>query len=176
MSCSLDEDPYAFATQVKSQMALLEVKSGRSNVVNKDKVIKQKLIQSLPRSSRGKLELYKESNIPISQFLEKFAHERALANAQGAVPLRKVEEKSEPPVDEVTKRLNELEARFRRATSLTSRGRRPPSYKYCPYCRSTRHSILECWRKPAPGACYDCLETNCRRGNPTCAGRINNTR
>lgn len=85
MKCSL-EDPYDFIKQERCKLALLEVKSSRSDVINKDKLIKGNLIHSLPRANRDGLELFKEANIPLTQFMDKFSHERATAQAQeGAV-------------------------------------------------------------------------------------------
>ena len=48
--------------------------------------------------------------------------------------------------------------------------------KYCPYCQTNSHSIVECRKQPRPDFCYDCLRMNCRRGQPGCPGRINMTR
>lgn len=84
-------------------MLSIETKSGRGNIINKDKIIKQKLIQSLSGSDRYRLELYKETNIPLTQFFEKKFHMRTLAKAQSKAPVRKVEESNTQPVEEMKK-------------------------------------------------------------------------
>lgn len=83
MKNNLDEDQYDLMNQVKCKLVLLEIKSGRSDIVNKDKPIKQKLIQGLPRPNRDRLELFQEANNPLTMFLDKLSHERITAQDQG---------------------------------------------------------------------------------------------
>lgn len=170
MKYDVMEDPYEFTSRLKCRLALLDVNSGRVDILKKNKIIKQKLIQGLPRTSREKLELYKEADIPLTQFLNKFMNMRALVIEQGDAPVRVVTTNPPAKSKEVDERLERLEATVRKWNFSGGRWERSRTPKYCPYCKSTAHNIRECKKKPRPGSCYDCLGMNCRRGNTNCPG------
>ena len=167
-----EEDPYDFVNQLKYKLALLEIKTDSGSVINKDKLIKQKLIQGLPRHQRDRLELYKEAKTPLNQFLERFNHERATAQASTSSHVRTVEAEVTTTNEELKRKISDLESKLAR---LGTR-KWSPSDKYCPYCRATNHNVADCRRNPRPGSCFDCLRTNCRRGQAGCHGRKDNRR
>ena len=70
-------------------------------------------------------------------------------------------------------RLDQLCHDLDRPKSSTSRNYRYQSRPFCSYCRTSTHSLQECWRKPEKGKCFDCLQFGCRRGNPRCPGKVN---
>ena len=168
----LEEDPYYFVNQLKYKLALLDIKTGSGTIVNKDKLIKQKLIQGLPKHQRDRLELYKEAKMPLNQFLERFNHERATAQATTSSHVRSVGAENTTTNDELCKKIADLESKLARMNTR----RWEPSDRYCPYCRTNSHTVANCRRNPPPGSCYDCLRMNCRRGQAGCPGRAENRR
>ena len=42
---------------------------------------------------------------------------------------------------------------------------------YCGYCRKQDHTPASCPLNPPRGACFDCLQLGCKKGNVTCPGR-----
>ncbi len=61
----LDTDPMEFVAQVKCKFAVLGMKGNGSEGLNLNKIIKAQMINSLPRSSRERLELFKASRITL---------------------------------------------------------------------------------------------------------------
>ncbi len=183
LSCfnyQLETDPMEFVTQLKCKFAVLGMKGDDSKVLDVDKIIKTKMISSLPKSSRERLELFKAKGISLERFMERFTQERTIALALGASEVRQVSESeavgakpSSAPTDD---RLAELERKMERLNKNGFRGRMTRRANYCPYCRSGTHGGLECTKNPRPGSCFDCLILNCWRGKTNCPGRVNNTR
>lgn len=68
------------------------------------------MMQNLPNASREKLEVYKEADIPFTQFMEKFATVRPQVIEQTEAPVRAVASKPPVKTDEVGDRLDQLES------------------------------------------------------------------
>ncbi len=77
----LDTDPMEFVAKVKCKFAVLGIKGDGSEGLSLNKIIKAKMISSLPRSSRERLELFKSSSITLERFIELFTQERTIALA-----------------------------------------------------------------------------------------------
>ncbi len=156
---------------------------------NRDKTIKRKLWQGLPKMSKERLEGFLEDGYPLQKFIDRLEHERLYLEASNGPNVWRIPEQKEsmetipsPPspvstvsqeeIEDLRKQVRELKA------SLSTR--RPPMTKppvkyNCPYCQKSNHSLRECWRAPPPGHCFDCRRPNCRRGSANCPGRSNLT-
>ena len=174
---SVDVEPVEFVARLKCKLALLEVKTDPDNVPKKDKLIKTKLLKGMPKDSRERLELYMDENVSLQRFMRKLETERLvvmarredIAGAVDSTPPRPLYPAASSP-SSVASRPNNLE-RVERRLNIWPRGG-----KYCPYCRMHNHTVSECFKKPAPGSCFDCLRMNCKRGQSNCPGRVNMTR
>ena len=176
MRYNFHEDPTEFVTSVRCKFALLGGQKG-NEVPNINRILKQKLISGLPRLNRDRLELFKDENIPMVKFLDKFGHERDKVLAQTEGNLRAIKEEGEgESSNAISRRLDGLEQKLRQVGNATTPRKYPVESKYCSYCRSTSHNLRDCRLNPPRGVCFDCRRPNCRRGLPTCTGKINNTR
>lgn len=174
---TFDEDPVEFASRVKCKLAMLEIQTESGDMPSPSQLIKKKLLKGMPRESRDRLELYMDENISLHRFMMKLNTERLVVLSQRSDNIRVVEPPPQPVYETPTKnqKLNRTlsQEMNRRDVGLRqwSKGE-----KYCPYCRASNHTVAECYRKPRPGSCYDCLRMGCRRGQLNCPGRINMTR
>ena len=189
----VQEDPIEFVSRLKCQLALLEVQTEAKDIPKKDKLIKSKLLKGMPRESKERSELYLDDNIFLRRFLDKLDTERLVVLTQQKEKIRAVEtvlqhQNLDMAVNQTPANVNQTPASVNQTpANVTShqgnfirQDRSPRQWdrreKYCSYCRSTSHSTEECFRKPRPGSCFDCLRTGCRRGKPGCPGRVNMTR
>ncbi len=149
-------------------------------MLNLNKIIETKIINSLPRSSRERLELFKAGGITLERFTERFVQERSIALAVEGSEVRQVSQsevsESKPQKERVSDRLAGLEKKLERLNRSRTGGGIQRRARYWPYCRSASHNIKECSRNPWPGSCFDCLEMSCWRGKTGCPGRVNNVR
>lgn len=173
----VEEDPTEFVAHLKCKLALLELRTNGKETPSKEKIIKTKLMQGLPKASRERLELFKDPNVSLKRFMDRFSLERTIVLAQ-ITEVRSVQASptTTPEKDETSKRLDEMESRLRRMNTQGTVNRNKSYSQYCRYCRSSSHGEDTCRRNPRPGSCFDCLRTNCYRGHPRCEGRINQTR
>ncbi|RUM27881.1 MAG: hypothetical protein DSY42_09270 [Aquifex sp.] len=72
--------------------------------------------------------------------------------------------------DWLQRQISELREQVKRLTPRETGGQPSPNV-YCPHCRSSSHSLRECWSKPSYGACFDCRRQGCWRGNKNCPGK-----
>ena len=174
---TVDIEPVEFVARLKCKLALLEVKTDPDDVPQKNKLIKSKLLKGMPKDSRERLELYMDENVSLQRFMSKLETERLIVMAKREEKACAVDATPPRPHNPTTtsattvaSQPSKLDRVERRLNSWTREG------KYCPYCRSYNHTVMECFRKPRPGSCFDCLRMNCRRGQPNCPGRVNMTR
>ena len=172
---TLEDDPVEFVSRIKCKLALLETQTETGDVPKRDRLIKNKLIKGMPKDSRDRLELFLDENISLQRFLKKLNTERLILLSQNRNKVRTVEPTTQP-----TRDLSNLNPPPFSTAVRNNRGRGERQWqawdrreKYCPYCRASNHTIAECYRKPRPGSCFDCLRMGCRRGQPGCPGRIN---
>ena len=182
MKYQLEDDPMEFVKSLKCKFATLEARSTAHEIPNVVKTIKTKLTRGLPRESRERMQLFQDEHIPLKRFMDRFNMERMVALAQEGEVRRVTPAPAEEAPNSITdRRLEEIEERLRQLNTKQSgyqsdRNYNTSSSVYCPYCRATSHRATECWRRPTPGSCYDCLRPNCRRGQPNCPGRANQRR
>lgn len=182
MKYMVEQCPTEFVAEVKCRFATLETRAKRDEMPDINKVIKSKLMQALPRLNRERLEMFRDAHVSLKRFLDRYHLERTVVLAQGG-HVRQVREETKPPdqfparneASTVVGRLDALEKK------LDAMGTRRPFYRetstlYCPYCNMRNHTPSNCRKKPKPGSCFDCLRLNCRRGDPKCTGRVNQTR
>ena len=168
-----DEDPIEFVSHLKCKLALLEVNSGEDDVPNRERLIKKKLIKGMPKESRDRLELYMDPNMSLRKFLRKLNTERLVVMSHRREKVNVVE----PPRLFHEPRQNWSAPNRTQGQANSNRKREQPRQwpqrnRYCPYCRASNHTVAECYRKPRPGSCYDCLRMGCRQGQPGCPGRV----
>ena len=187
------ESPQAFVHQFICQHAVITTKFPHEEFPNRDKMIKRKLWYGLPSQSRQKLEGFLDDNYPLKKFMDRLENERQLLEERhtsqvNMVPLGKdkVGTKSEElkqvdrentgatrdEVEELRKQIRELKANL--SQTRQERGSRrvtSANNKYCAYCQTTTHNLIDCWRKPPPGHCFACRKPGCRRGDRRCPGR-----
>ncbi len=53
-------------------------------------------------------------------------------------------------VESLKRQVNELAEQVKRLQSTRETRQSPASNIYCPHCKSTSHTLRECWRKPPP--------------------------
>ena len=180
MQYQVEEDPMEFVANLKCKFASLEVRATSGEIPNVAKTIKMKLTQGLPRESRDRLQLFNDEHVPLKRFLDRFIMERMVVLAQEREVRRVTPAQAEETASSATNlRLEELEGRLRQLNTVQQSSQPSREHRaspYCPYCRATSHRPAECWRRPTPGSCYDCLRPNCRRGQPNCPGRANQRR
>ncbi len=180
LTCHLDSDRMEFVAQVKCTFAVLGMNSNGSEGLNLNKIIKSKMINSFPRSSRERLELFMAGGITLERFIERFVQERTIALAVDGSEVRQGSPseagKSKPQEERVGGRLAKLEKKLERIDRSRARSGMQRRARYCPYFRSASHNVRKCSRNPRPGSCFDCFGMGCWRGKTSCPGRVNNTK
>ena len=192
------ESPQAFTHRFICKHAVIESKFPTERFPDRDKTIKRKLWYGLPAVSRQKLEGFLQEEYPLKKFLDRMERERELLEERSPAQVNvipKQEMVSEPVAEpvprqskeltpkssknesnlnkeiwELRKKIKELERRGRKDTQ--ARKAVTPNKQYCSFCRTNSHSLTNCWKKPPPGHCFDCLAFGCRRGNSNCPGRV----
>lgn len=191
-----EDSPQAFTNRLICRYAVLESKFPGEKFPNRDKTIKRKICHGLPKNVGRKVEAYLDEDYPLNKFLDRVEHERQFllegsgtnkvwqtaeenpvvntmstpeaASAKGIETLQQQLETLNRKIEQMAQRSSQYCPRCRENThALRNCPRRP----YCPYCRQHTHSLSECTKRPPPGACFDCRQQNCRRGNPSCPGK-----
>lgn len=190
------DSPQSFVHKFKCHYAAIQDKFHDEVLPNRDKLLKRKLLQGFPRSSRDVLEAFMDDNITLSKFLGQVESERAMLlkhhSSVNAVPRSSVEDSppsssrsdsqssvrpksvmststdSDNKLSELTARLDQLQRQMYQSSVA-----RVPSAprKFCAFCQTDTHFLRDCWRKPERGHCFDCLRHGCHRGNPSCPGK-----
>lgn len=194
------ESPQSFVHKFKCHYAAVRGTFHNETLPDRDRLLKRKLLQGFPRSSRDLLEAFMDDNIPLNKFLGHVENERVILMKTHAsvnsVPSPPVEDiprppscgisqssiklqsdtststKSENSLSEITARLDKLQKHISRSSA--SRTLSSPR-KFCAFCQTETHFLRDCWRKPGKGHCFDCLRYGCRRGDPTCPGKASRT-
>ena len=190
------ENPQSFVHKFKCHYAAIQGTFHNEILPDRDRLLKRKLLQGFPRSSRDLLEAFMDDNIPLNKFLGHVENERVLLlkthASVNSVPSPPVEDisrspsrsrsqssvrqqaemttstKSEDSLSKITARLDHLQKQI----SQSSASGVPSSpRKFCAFCQTETHFLRDCWRKPEKGHCFDCLRYGCRRGNPSCPGK-----
>ncbi len=188
MSYDWGESPHAFTHRFVCQHAIIVTKFPNEKFPKRDQTIKRKLWYGLPTDSRERLEGFPDEEYPLRKFLDRVEYERQRLEDRNIpqvnrIPGGKNAEKGkvgEPQETEVTKdeiehlrkQILELKASLTHEKPEPLRDRRPLSDKYCAYCQRDTHNLIDCWRKPPVGHCFDCRRpAGCRRGDRRCPGR-----
>ncbi len=157
------------------KFAIIESKFPTDTLPDREKAIKRKLWNGLPKEARNTVECFLDEKYPLNMFVNRVEHVRQFLVASHTPVVGKVEKEKPPPetptpkaeskseLQEIKDQLNALAKQFERFP----RGRQ----RYCSYCRSNSHDQRECTRSPPPGHCFDCRRKSCRRGHPDCPGK-----
>lgn len=233
------ENPQSFVNQYICRYATLETRFPQEKFPNRDKAIKRKIWQGLPKDSRDRIEGYLEEEYPLNKFVDRVEYERHAILTLHAPSVNKVsakdpkvtvtpsqpsslptqpeqaKEKSGEELQVLKEQLKKMEEDMKKLLAATPANNYPtsflntppPSYPhrppflnntpqrprnpqftprgptefqarprqvlYCHCCRSNTHLLPQCPQRPARGACFDCHQQGCRRGEPGCPRRIN---
>ena len=196
--------PQAYTNKYICRHAVIETRFPQEKFPNRDRSIKRKLWQGMPKDCQRRLEAFLEEGYPLNKFIDRVEHERQilLANPSASVnhlktaksPPKNTSSESQEVVDlkNQVKNLTEALAKMKPVISvppplMSLPTTAPPNPRnpfttprtgtYCPCCYSTSHRLIECPTKPPQrNACFDCHRLGCRRGYPTCPGKINANR
>ena len=204
--------PQHYTNKFICRHAVLETRFPNERFPNRDKNIKRKLWQGMPKESQKRLEAFLEEDYPLNKFIDRVEHERQLlmANPSAQVCHLKKEQTTNPPpkstlesqeisdLKEQVKNLTQALAKMNPVNSTppplmslpvvtpaTSNSNSNPTPRnpfvnprvFCPCCYSSTHRLFECPTKPPQrNACFDCHQVGCRRGYPTCPGKLTNYR
>ncbi len=181
------EASQAFTSKFICHHAMLLMRFPKEKFPDRDKTIKLKLWQGLPKMSKERLKGFLEDGYPLQKVTARLERERLYLEASNGPNIYRVPEQKDTPetipspptevtvskeeVENLRKQISEI-----KTTLLRSSTRRPPMQVSqekpgCPYCRANNHSLPECWRAPPPGHCFDCRRLNCHRGYSQCPGR-----
>ena len=192
--------PQSYTNKFICRHAVLETRFPGEKFPDRDKCIKRKLWQGMPKENQKRLEAFLEEDYPLNKFIDRVEHERQIlmANPTSHVyHLQKEKTKSSPPnnniesqevkdLKEQVKTLTEALAKINNTNSppplmsmplsAPTNARNPfnPPRRgiVCPCCYNTNHRLFECPHKPpVRNACFDCHRVGCRRGYPTCPGK-----
>lgn len=196
------DSPQSFVHKFKCHYAAIRGTFHQETLPDRDRLLKRKLLQGFPRNSRDNLEAFMDDNIPLNKFLGHVENERVLLlNTRASVnsvpnstgkevvsasrgerishnfPQTQVNSQSgKTHVNLPDDNLSHMNTRLDQLQHVNqSYTNSPVARKYCHFCRAGSHSLRDCWRKPERGQCFDCFRYGCRRGNPSCPGRIART-
>ena len=68
----------SFSHQIICQYATLATKFPKAKLPSRDRFIKRKLLDGMPRESKGKLSSFVEDEIPLQKFMDRLENERQL--------------------------------------------------------------------------------------------------
>lgn len=71
-----EDSPQAFASRLICSYAVLEYKFPGEKFPNRDKTIKRKICQGLPKNVGRKVEAFLDEDYPLNKFLDRVEHER----------------------------------------------------------------------------------------------------
>lgn len=194
------ESPQSFVHKFKCHYAAIRGTFHNETLPDRDRLLKRKLLQGFPRSSRDLLEAFMDDKIPLNKFLGHVENERVMlmkthaavnavpsspvgniprplssSSSQSSVSLQSDPSTSIKPKDdlsEITAKLDQLQKQISQSSALRTRS---SPRKFCAFCQTESHFLKDCWRKPEKGRCFDCLRYGCRRGIPTCPGKAART-
>ena len=194
------ESPQSFVHKFKCHYAAIRGTFHNETLPDRDRLLKRKLLQGFPRSSRDLLEAFVDDKIPLNKFLGHVENERVMlmkthaavnsvpsspvgniprplsrSSSQSSVSLQPDLSTPTKPKDdlaEITAKLDQLQKQISQSSaSRTSSSSR----KFCAFCQTESHFLKDYWRKPEKGHCFDCLRYGCRWGNPSCPGKAART-
>ena len=197
--------PQHYTNKFICRHAVLETRFPNERFPNRDKSIKRKLWQGMPKESQRRLEAFLEEDYPLNKFIDRVEHERQILLAHPSAQVyhlqkEKTAHSSHNVTTQESQELNDLKEQVKSLTAAlanmnpvnvaappplmslpvtTPTNQSNPSNPRlsCPCCYSTRHRLFECpVRPPQKNACFDCHRLGCRRGFPTCPGKITNNR
>lgn len=193
------ENPQSFVHKFKCHYAAIRGTFHGEILPDRDKLLKRKLLQGFPKSSKDLLETFMDDNIPLNKFLGHVENERILlmqkhasvnsvpnhpgedtsrscsrSNSQSLASIQSdiSSPQSENNLSKIAAKLDQLQQQISR--SCVSKAPSSPR-KFCAFCQTETHSLRDCWRKQERGHCFDCRRYGCRRGNPTCPGKTPRT-
>ena len=70
-----------------------------------------------------------------------------------------------PELQNLQKQVSDLSEQLRK---FSRRKGQYANKKWCAFCRSADHNLVECPKNPPKGVCFDCLRPNCKRGSKDC--------
>ena len=182
MSYDWTTNPHSFIHQFKCFFASIQGSFPNQALPNRDRLLKQKLVQGFPKINQEALTPFMDRNVPIENFVTHVQHQRdILEHSQvrvNAIPADRTQFPSEPSTNTHTSNFEDsygkLASRMKKLEEMIRQPSRPQprsAVSYCAYCRSNTHNLKECTKKPAYGCCFDCHRHGCRRGKLGCPGR-----
>ncbi len=182
-----EETPQSFTNKFICQHASLVTRFPNERFPDRDKTIKRKLWNGMPRTSRFRLEGFLEEGYPLPKFIDRLEHERLTLLASSSpgvyrIPKKTGEDSETPPpspspepvakgeVEELRRELRQLKLLMTQLKEEPVPPRNHWGDKYCQWCRTRSHNLQECWSKPNTKFCFDCRQSNLQRGHPDCPG------
>ena len=194
--------PQHYTNKFICRHAVLETRFPNERFPNRDKNIKRKLWQGMPKESQKRLEAFLEEDYPLTKFIDRVEHERQILIAHPSAQVYHLQkEKTANPPPKESQEISDLKDQVKNLTEalakmnpVKSANSLPPPLmslpvstpsnpfvnpraSSCPCCYSNSHRLFECPVKPPQrNACFDCHRVGCRRGYPTCPGRVTSNR